>query len=915
MVNIPQVTQILKYATAFPYEEPGEYRYTPAAEYKNLPPDTTTVDTLFLVVIRGAPGASLEGYTDQAVNTESNDPLHLTLVDPQSVPDQIPASGEVDLFYQATLTPTTTATTYRNTASVAGKTASATVTVQKQEYPELEITINHWFQNEYGKYDKTADYTLGTGRYAPDTVTIRYNECVYARDHYVTAASTASVRRIRPSLCPSSIRMPITTRTTGPINIYYDMEMPKGSFQFNKSWDYGDPASPAENQQKIKSITVELQRTTDDPNDADAVWTAESTANMNYTSGPAAKGIAWSSRPLYDAKTKLPYTYRVVETAINGVELQDGVRVLGYGPYDSDGTFNPVDVYTTPSDGRTAYATIYNRYEATVLPAADRNLASFTVTKYEDGTETPLADAEFKLTKQGDPTFAVVKETGENGTITFDDLKDGVYTLSETDAPTNFAASTSTWTITVQKDAQVSEGPDENNVIHVYQDYSIADMTGSKDHDTQKDYVISEEPASITVYDQRLTTPETAGLTISKQVTTNDGVDVPDDTFTFLVTANGAAYTGSYTVGGETKTAGTDGSITLKHNETAIISGIDYGTAFVITESDKGGYTLTSAKLDGTDVGNGLSVTIGEGAGEKATAAAVFTNHYNTNSFTIDKVDAENAMSRLNGAVFTLTGEKGTYTSETGGEKGELLFSNIPEGTYTLTETTAPADYEKTDTTWTVVITQDDVTITEKTDAAGLDQILAGIKTFFLGADWGSYDETHHILQVKNTHEKATISIGKNVTVEGSADNRGTYTFDITVKAGDTYTVVGSVEVNAATGEAVASKPLNTNKTYYLMEVNRAAGVAEEDYDLTVSYTDADGNTIEPNDHGYIPVTVGSGVENVLVNCTNAYTRKTGDLQITKIVEGLVGDEMSKEHSFTFQLTNDKYTDETYSIP
>ena len=283
MVNIPQVTQILKYATAFPYEEPGEYRYTPAAEYKNLPPDTTTVDTLFLVVIRGAPGASLEGYTDQAVNTESNDPLHLTLVDPQSVPDQIPASGEVDLFYQATLTPTTTATTYRNTASVAGKTASATVTVQKQEYPELEITINHWFQNEYGQYDKAEDYTLGTGLYAPDTVTIRYNERVYARQHYVTRSkySVSTENPAQPvSILYTDAYYDEDNRT---INIYYDMEMPKGSFRFDKSWDYGDPASPAENQQKIKSITVELQRTTDDPNDADAVWTAESTANMSYT--------------------------------------------------------------------------------------------------------------------------------------------------------------------------------------------------------------------------------------------------------------------------------------------------------------------------------------------------------------------------------------------------------------------------------------------------------------------------------------------------------------------------------------------------------------------------------------------------------------------------------------------------------
>ena len=40
------------------------------------------------------------------------------------------------------------------------------------------------------------------------------------------------------------------------INIYYDMEMPKGSFRFDKSWDYGDPASPAENQQKIKSLSL-----------------------------------------------------------------------------------------------------------------------------------------------------------------------------------------------------------------------------------------------------------------------------------------------------------------------------------------------------------------------------------------------------------------------------------------------------------------------------------------------------------------------------------------------------------------------------------------------------------------------------------------------------------------------------------
>lgn len=430
---------------------------------------------------------------------------------------------------------------------------------------------------------------------------------------------------------------------------------------------------------------------------------------------------------------------------------------------------------------------------------------------------------------------------------------------------------------------------------------------------------LTEKDASATVtatntYTRKTTEPG-AGLTIKKVVTAESGVTAPaNDEFTFTVVSTG----GSYQLNGETVPAGTK-TITLKGGETATIGSIDYGTTFTITETAKNGYTLESV-VGGTVSGNSTTVTIDESTNS---AEVTFTNHYDTNSFSIDKVDAEDAMARLDGAEFTLTGttaagESKAYSSKAGSDKGQLIFSNIPVGTYMLKETKAPADYELGTTEWTVVVTKDDVAITEKTDATGVSAVLEGIKTFFTGSAWGSYDETHHILQVKNTHDKGTITIAKTVTVEGTQDNQGTFTFDIHRKNAFNYTVVGKITVDFDNGTSAVSGDLNTNETYYLMEVQRdfdinEGEIDEDDYDLKVTYTDAQGNEIEPNNDGYIPVTLGSDAKNIQINCTNAYTRKTGYLEITKIVSGLVGDAADAEHAFTINLVNDKYADETYS--
>ena len=77
-------------------------------------------------------------------------------------------------------------------------------------------------------------------------------------------------------------------------------------------------------------------------------------------------------------------------------------------------------------------------------------------------------------------------------------------------------------------------------------------------------------------------------------------------------------------------------------------------------------------------------------------------------AFQVKKVDKDDPKKTLEGATFTLTDANGAVVATATSDKnGELSFSTLTEGTYTLKETQAPANYKLDATEHAVVVTYD----------------------------------------------------------------------------------------------------------------------------------------------------------------------------------------------------------------
>lgn len=77
-------------------------------------------------------------------------------------------------------------------------------------------------------------------------------------------------------------------------------------------------------------------------------------------------------------------------------------------------------------------------------------------------------------------------------------------------------------------------------------------------------------------------------------------------------------------------------------------------------------------------------------------------------AFHVKKVDKDDPKKVLEGAEFTLTDANGAVVATaTSDKKGELAFNTLTEGTYTLKETKAPANYKLDETEHAVVVTYD----------------------------------------------------------------------------------------------------------------------------------------------------------------------------------------------------------------
>ena len=80
----------------------------------------------------------------------------------------------------------------------------------------------------------------------------------------------------------------------------------------------------------------------------------------------------------------------------------------------------------------------------------------FKLKKAKDGAENQVIEgASFKLVGPGDSGKEITKTTGSDGIISFDGLKPGTYTMTETSPAPGYENTTATWTVTVTKDGKV----------------------------------------------------------------------------------------------------------------------------------------------------------------------------------------------------------------------------------------------------------------------------------------------------------------------------------------------------------------------------------------------------------------------------------------------------------------------------
>ena len=92
----------------------------------------------------------------------------------------------------------------------------------------------------------------------------------------------------------------------------------------------------------------------------------------------------------------------------------------------------------------------------------------------------------------------------------------------------------------------------------------------------------------------------------------------------------------------------------------------------------------------------------------------LFNYKFTPGKFSIEKVNELNNSEKLKGAKFSLTDEENNTIYRTTDDQGKIDFTNLKPGSYTLKEVQAPENYNKSDKTWTVDVSNEgNVTITE----------------------------------------------------------------------------------------------------------------------------------------------------------------------------------------------------------
>jgi len=504
--------------------------------------------------------------------------------------------------------------------------------------------------------------------------------------------------------------------------------------------------------------------------------------------------------------------------------------------------------------------TIYNNITSGIIRVENDTPISLTLTntydewaaadffiKKVDDAGNALGGAVFTLsTDEAGANVVATKTTGADGYAHFDGFQEAaVYYLRETKAPAGHYLSDQLYKVTISAVSANANTTYEPEIVLV-----AGRSTG---------FDINTDLLTVTNF------PVLGKLTITKAF------------------ANGLIPQGlagvSIQVGGPN---GYSNTVTLNadNNWSTTLENLPLGE-YTVTELDANvpGYTWSVAYSSAT-------VTLAEAAtpgltapGADIAAGVTVTNTYTRNeefyevptSLTVKKV-GEDGTTPLAGAVFTLdrmdaAGQRVVSSvSFTTGENGTVVFDllsgsidengNIIDGKYILSETAAPAGYEKISSTWTIMIKEDD---------GQLRVVLNENKNVFENFwDWivgnvssGTWDGD--VLTIQNKKKLGKLTITKTVVDPENhyADAQYAFTLDASDDAFDkTFTLKAN--------ESLTIENIPWGTTYTLTEDTTGAA-------FTSAVTD-EGNG-----------KIWADATSITVTNTYAYTKHRNPLSLVKV--------------------------------